>query len=89
MGSIYQVNGSRDRFTASITRDIRKEMIGKIDHLRAEQKRIEKELSESFDIGEFRRLNIINHHIEVATSRLRGEWLNGNFPAIPELSKSR
>ena len=69
--------------------DIRKEMTGKLEQLYIDQAKIEKQLSGSFNIEDFRKLNIINHRIEVATSRLKGEWLRGNFPQIAELSKQK
>ncbi len=85
---IYKHSGSRDRFAASVMYDIRKNMTAKIALLRAEQDKLNEQLKAGFDVDTYRQLSIINHHIEVATVRRKGDWLYGNFPQFKEISKS-
>jgi len=80
---------SRDRFNGAMKTEIRREMKEKLEQLFMVQEELTDKLMVKFSDDEFRKLNIINHHIEVTASRLRGEWLYGSFPTLPELSKSR
>ena len=77
-----------DRYTKSVMVDLRKELVGKIAVLEAEQERLIKELNSSFDCDKFRRLNIVNQHLHVANSRRNGEWLKGDYPEYVTISKT-
>ena len=75
-----ETTGAVNRYTKSIMVDLRKELGGKIAALEGEQHRLIMELHESFDNDKFRRLNIVNQHLNVANSRRRGEWMRGDYP---------
>ena len=86
---IYSAHGSRDKFTASLMVDVRKEMNIKLASFRKDQAELVASIAVKFDNDQYRKLSIVNHRIEVAESRLKGEWLRGSFPQIAELSKSK
>lgn len=71
--------GSRNRYDVEILSDLRKEMDTRIDTLRIEQAGLVAALELGFSDDVYRKLSIINHRIEVATIRHRGDWLHGNF----------
>ena len=75
-----QYGRSPDRFIKSAMSDLRKEMTLKIEKLKKEQKELMESLNSRFDCDEFRRLNIINQHLQVAESRRKGDWVRGDFP---------
>ena len=75
---LFQAKGTRDRYTASVMFDLRGEMNRKIGLLQTEQARLVTLLNEGYDDDAFRRLNIVNQHIDVAISRRKGEWLRGS-----------
>jgi len=71
--------GSRNRYDVEILSDLRKEMETKLETLRIDQAKIVEALELGFNNDDYRKLSIINHRIEVATIRHRGDWLHGNF----------
>ena len=76
--SNHQASGARDRFTKALMYDIRKKMSLRLSDLRQEQEELTEKLKEGYDNDTYRQLSIINHSIEVATVRKKGEWLHGN-----------
>ena len=74
--------GAKNRFEKAEMKAIRSEMTLKQFTLEAKQKELIAQLAKGFDNDTFRKLNVVNHNIEVAASRLKGEWLHGNFPQI-------
>ena len=85
--NLYQPQGSRDRFVAAIMVDIRKEMSTRILELQKEQTRLTIALSEKFNTDDYRKLNIVNQHIQVACSRQRGDWVRGDYPSYATIAK--
>lgn len=79
--------GSRNRYDVEILSDLRQEMESKLDALRIDQARLVKALELGFNDNDYRKLNIVNHRIEVATIRQKGDWLHGDFPEIVRVSK--
>lgn len=77
-----------DRFTKSVMVDLRKQMALKLEALRLDQARLKGELERSFSVDTYRKLNIINQHIEVTSERLKGKWLKGDYPQFVEISKA-
>lgn len=88
MNTIYQNNFSRDRYTTGVMTELRREMKAKIKCLRSEQAAIVDDLNTAFSDNSYRKLNVINHKIEVAETRLKGCWLNGSYPQYAELTKA-
>ncbi len=87
MSNSRQRIGSRNRYDAEILTDLRKEMSAKLDTLRAEQGELVAILKLGFDNEVFRKLNIVNHRIEVATIRHKGDWMHGSYPQYVEMAK--
>ena len=79
--------GSRNRYDVEILSDLRKEMETKLETLRIEQAGLVAALELGFNNDDYRKLSIINHRIEVATIRHRGDWLHGYFPETVRVSK--
>lgn len=59
----------------------------KIEELVKEQAQLKNSLSQKFNAEDYRRLNIINQHIIVSKSRLKGDWGRGNYPEHSTISK--
>ena len=74
--------GAKDRFQKAEMAVTRKEMNSKRIRLECQQLELVEKLRVKFDDDTFRKLNIVNQHIEVAESRAKGEWIRGNFPVI-------
>ena len=74
--------GAKDRFQKAEMAVIRNEMNSKRLRLEVQQIELTAQLRDKFDYDTFRKLNIVNQHIEVAESRAKGEWIRGNFPVI-------
>jgi len=81
--------GAIDRYNKSVLVDMRKEMTRKIEALESEQTRLIEALNGGFTNEDFRRLNIVNQHLQVAASRRKGEWLKGDHPQCIIISKSK
>ncbi|HEY3389991.1 MAG TPA: hypothetical protein VGK38_10500 [Prolixibacteraceae bacterium] len=86
---LYVGQGARDKFTKAAMIETRRDMERKIWALETKQNDLIDKLKESFDIDSFRNLNIVNHHIEVAKSRKRGEWMYGNYPEFATTSTTK
>ncbi|MCX7100090.1 MAG: hypothetical protein NTX38_00980 [Methylobacter sp.] len=74
--------GAKDRFEKAEMKAIRSEMMTKQIDLDKRQAELIAQLAKGFDNDTFRKLNVVNHNIEVAASRLKGEWIHGNFLQI-------
>jgi len=74
--------GAKDRFEKAEMKAIRHEMTLKQITLEAKQSNLLAQLSKGFNNDIYRQLNVVNHNIEVVESRLKGEWLHGNFLQI-------
>ena len=74
--------GARDRFQKAEMAETRSAMNSKREKLECQQLELLEKLRVKFDDDTFRKLNIVNQHIEVAESRAKGEWIRGNFPVI-------
>lgn len=86
--STRQQHGSRDRYTASLMFDVRKTMTSKLQTLRDQQAELTEKLKAGFNTDIYRKLNIVNHSIEVATVRRKGDWLYGNYLQFTERAKA-
>ena len=87
--NLYPAHVTRDRYSASVMVDLRKEMTSKLEGLRIEQAQLVETLAKGFDNEVYRKLSVANHRIEVATLRRKGIWLHGSFPEIPQIAKSK
>jgi len=74
--------GARDRFQKTEMAGVKREMNSKLAGLELQQFELMEKLSVKFDDDTFRKLNIVNQHLEVAESRAKGEWIRGNFLQI-------
>jgi len=81
--------GAKDRFEKAELKAIRNEMSLKQFTLEAKQKELIAQLAKGFDNDLFRKLNVVNHNLEVAESRKKGEWLHGNFLQIASNTAAR
>ena len=59
----------------------------KIEELQKEQARLKTAINKQFNTDDYRRLNIVNQHILVAKSRLKGDWGRGDYPEHSTISK--
>ena len=84
-----EVTAATNRFTKSIMAGLRKEMDLKIEALDREQAKLMEALNSGFNADDFRRLNIVNQHLQVANSRRKGDWLKGDYPECLIISKSK
>jgi len=66
---------------------VRKEMNSKQVRLELQQTELKEKLRVKFDNDTFRKLNIVNQHLEVAESRAKGEWVRGYFPKITSVTR--
>lgn len=85
--TLYSHLTNSDRFEKSVMMDVRKEMTLRIERLQRQQEALTKSLNKRFDVDEYRRLNIVNQHILVASSRRKGDWVRGDFPQYATLGK--
>lgn len=85
--SNFQPHRSKDRFISSVLFDVRKEMTLKLEKLQQEQTRLTIALDKQFNVEDFRALNIVNQHIQVACSRRRGDWVRGDYPDYATIAK--
>jgi len=79
--------GAKDRFQKAEMAGIKKEMNSKRARLEADQAELIEKLCDKFDNDTFRKLNIVNQHLEVNESRAKGEWVRGNFPQITSVTR--
>ena len=81
--------GAKDRFEKAEMKAIRNEMSLKQIKLEEKQKELIAQLAMGFDNDLFRKLNVVNHNLQVAESRKKGEWLHGNFLQIASTATSK
>jgi hypothetical protein len=55
-----------------------RELQKRLDKMQAERTAIEAALIDNYDSNELRRLNLLDHHIEIAQKRLAGQWNNSH-----------
>lgn len=85
--TLYTHHRIGDRFEKSVMMDVRKQMTLRIERLQKEQTALTVSLNKRFDVDEYRRLNIVNHHILVACERRKGEWVRGDYPQFATVGK--
>ena len=79
--------GTNDRFISRVMLDVRKAMDIKIKNLQKEQASLTISLAKKFDCDEYRRLSIVNQHLQVAYSRRKGDWVKGDHPEYANIRR--
>jgi len=68
---------------------IRKDMVARIAKLTAERDALLANMPASLDAEYFRKLNLLNQHLNIANDRLRGKWMYEQHPQSNEQKVSK